>query len=149
MRSCSPRCQGTQLHRRQHPGPPPTHPTSITAPAPPLPLPLQLPGIAGGFVSAYGLWSVMTKDSATKLPHTITNPEWAAATKGACCAVPCVAVPAWARTAACMAADAAAHALVTRWSLANSSLTTHCLAVPPCRRSACCRASQGAAPHRL
>ena len=72
------------------------------------PLPLQLPGIAGGFVAAYGLWSVLTKDSATKLPHTITNPEWAAATKGACmlCGdVRCAAVLCWLAGHSCMRAE--------------------------------------------
>ena len=82
----------------------PCPPTTTTAPA----LLLQLPGIAGGFVAAYGLWSVLTKDSATKLPHTITNPEWAAATKGACmlCGdVRCAAVLCWPAGHSCMRAE--------------------------------------------
>lgn len=101
----------TLLHTRHQLQPPPTHHYRQPCLACLPPLPPQLPGIAGGFVAAYGLWSVLTKDSATKLPHTITNPEWAAATKGACmlCGdVRCAAVLAgWAQLHACRAAGAA------------------------------------------
>ncbi|PSC68909.1 hypothetical protein C2E20_7568 [Micractinium conductrix] len=39
-----------------------------------------IPGVLGGFVSAYGMWAVLTKDAKQKLPHTIQNPEWLKAT---------------------------------------------------------------------
>ncbi|EFN59077.1 hypothetical protein CHLNCDRAFT_137822 [Chlorella variabilis] len=39
-----------------------------------------LPGVAAGFVSAYGCWSLLTKDASTKLPHTVLNPAWEKAT---------------------------------------------------------------------
>ena len=45
---------------------------------------MQAPGVAAGFVSAYGLWTVLTKDSAQKLPKTITNPAWIQATESEC-----------------------------------------------------------------
>ena len=38
-------------------------------------LPLQLPGIGAGFVGAYGMFAFLTKDSATKLPKSVTNAE--------------------------------------------------------------------------
>jgi hypothetical protein len=122
----------------------PCPPTTTTAPA----LLLQLPGIAGGFVAAYGLWSVLTKDSATKLPHTITNPEWAAATKGACLLCSAVwfaaVLAGWAQLRA-FRADDAAHALPVSVAASPPSLP----AVPLPLLLPACRAAQGAAPHCL
>lgn len=55
----------------------PTLSTPPLSPTPPLrrPSPLvssQIPGVLGGFVSAYGMWAVLTKDAKQKLPHTVS-----------------------------------------------------------------------------
>ena len=44
---------------------------------------LQLPGVAGGFASAFALWSVLTKDADQKLPKASTGGAWRGAGVGA------------------------------------------------------------------
>jgi hypothetical protein len=49
---------------------------------------VQAPAVAAGFVAAYGFWAVMTRDSDSKLPHTIMDPKWLPATQEMLLAAP-------------------------------------------------------------
>lgn len=49
---------------------------------------VQAPAVAAGFVVAYGFWAVMTRDSDSKLPHTIMDPKWLPATQEMLLAAP-------------------------------------------------------------
>lgn len=55
--------------------PPPPHLTHTCALLP------QLPALAGGFAAAYGMWTILTRNSDKKVPHTTHNKEWAEATQ--------------------------------------------------------------------
>ncbi|KAI7841542.1 hypothetical protein COHA_004713 [Chlorella ohadii] len=45
------------------------------------PLAKLLPGVGAGFVAAFGMMTALRTSGEAKLPKSVTNPEWAAATE--------------------------------------------------------------------